>query len=47
MGIEPTYRNECDTQVLKTRRVTRPYAPPAWDYNTGGATIDVAPFQKV
>ena len=27
-------QQSCDTQVLKTRRVTRPYAPPAADYST-------------
>jgi hypothetical protein len=31
-----------DTQVLKTRRVTRPYAPPAADYSTSRPVRGVA-----
>ena len=35
-------QQSCDTQVLKTRRVTRPYAPPAADYSTSRSAIGVA-----
>ena len=35
-------QQSCDTQVLKTRRVTRPYAPPAADYSTSRPVRRVA-----
>jgi hypothetical protein len=39
-------QQSCDTQVLKTRRVTRPYAPPAADYNTSRPPTGVAKAPK-